>query len=83
VDFLPGVLRPMILNLNNPAVRQAFTNPESSFWLRPSAELGEESGAPDQASQRPTPRWSTGPQMAGLDPMGNFFPESRNPNVRE
>jgi hypothetical protein len=83
VDFLPGVFRPMILNLHNPAVRQAFTNPESSYWLRPRAELGGEDGGPHQASEREAPRWSTGPQIAGLEPMGNFLPESRNPNVRE
>jgi uncharacterized protein (TIGR03032 family) len=39
VQFLPGVYRPMILNLDKPAVRQAMTNPDSSYWLRPSAEI--------------------------------------------
>ncbi len=39
VLFLPGARRPMILNLEKPAARQAVTHPESSWWLRPSAEI--------------------------------------------
>lgn len=39
VQFLGGVRRPMLLNLDRPAVRQAMTLPESSYWLRPSSEL--------------------------------------------
>ncbi|MGA2031652.1 MAG: TIGR03032 family protein [Thermoguttaceae bacterium] len=39
VQFLPGVYRPMILNLDKPAARQAMTNPESSFWLRAGSEI--------------------------------------------
>jgi uncharacterized protein (TIGR03032 family) len=39
VQFLPGVSRPMILNLDKPAARQAMSNPESAFWLRPSSEI--------------------------------------------
>ena len=41
VQFLPGVLRPMILNLEKPAARQAMTNPDSCFWLRPGNEIRE------------------------------------------
>jgi uncharacterized protein (TIGR03032 family) len=37
VHFLPGVLRPMVLNLDKPAARQAFTAPEFAYWLRPSS----------------------------------------------
>jgi uncharacterized protein (TIGR03032 family) len=37
VRFLPGVLRPMILNGENDASRQAVTAPGFSYWLRPSA----------------------------------------------
>lgn len=47
VQFLPGVRRPMILNLEKEAARQAMTHPESSWWLRPSAEIrdaGPEAG---------------------------------------
>ncbi len=39
VQFLPGQMRPMILNLEKPASRQAISNPESSFWLRPGNEI--------------------------------------------
>ncbi len=39
VQFLPGVYRPMILNLEKDAVRQAFTAPEFAYWLRPSSEI--------------------------------------------
>lgn len=39
VQFLPGILRPMILNIEKPESRQAITNPESSFWLRPGSEI--------------------------------------------
>lgn len=48
VQFLPGVQRPMLLNADKEAVRQALTNPESCFWLRKSQEvpLTPESPAP-------------------------------------
>jgi hypothetical protein len=36
VQFLPGVHRPMVLNLQQPATRDAFPAPEFSYWLRPS-----------------------------------------------
>jgi uncharacterized protein (TIGR03032 family) len=39
VQFLPRVFRPMIVNLEKPAVREAMSCPESSFWLRASHEL--------------------------------------------
>jgi uncharacterized protein (TIGR03032 family) len=42
VQFLPGARRPMILNLDKPQVRQAVTNPDSSYWLRPSSEIHDE-----------------------------------------
>jgi uncharacterized protein (TIGR03032 family) len=42
VQFLPGARRPMILNLDKPQVRQAVTNPDSSYWLRPSNEIHDE-----------------------------------------
>jgi uncharacterized protein (TIGR03032 family) len=48
VQFLPGVLRPMILNPAQAATRQAFTAPEFAYWLRPSAALPSEPG--DSAS---------------------------------
>jgi uncharacterized protein (TIGR03032 family) len=63
VQHLPGVWRPMILNLDRPAVRQAITHPESSWWLRPSAEIrdGGEGRGQDQppAMRGPDlPAWS-------------------------
>jgi uncharacterized protein (TIGR03032 family) len=39
VQFVPGVLRPMILNQQHPAVHQAITNTDSCYWLRPSSEI--------------------------------------------
>jgi uncharacterized protein (TIGR03032 family) len=39
VQFLPGVHRPMILNAEKEAARQAFTAPEFAYWLRPSSEI--------------------------------------------
>src|SRR5690606_4003034 len=44
VQFLPGVFRPTILNLERPATREAFVYPEASWWLRPGAELREGAG---------------------------------------
>ncbi len=42
VLFLPGVRRPMILNQEREATRQAFTAPDFSYWLRPSNEVRDE-----------------------------------------
>jgi len=39
VQFLPNVRRPMILNLDKSAARDAFTAPDFSYWLRPSNEI--------------------------------------------
>ena len=39
MQFLPAVHRPMILNQEKEAARQAFTAPDFSYWLRPSNEL--------------------------------------------
>jgi hypothetical protein len=39
VGFLAGVCRPMILNIDKDATRQAFTAPEFSYWLRPGNEI--------------------------------------------
>jgi len=41
VQYLPGIRRPTILNLEKPEARLAVTNPDSSFWLRPSSEMHE------------------------------------------
>lgn len=45
VQFLPGLTRPMILNLEKPETSQAMSNPESAFWLRPGNEIGEDAAA--------------------------------------
>jgi uncharacterized protein (TIGR03032 family) len=42
VQFLPGLKRPMILNLEKPAARQAISNPESAFWVRPGNEIRDD-----------------------------------------
>jgi len=39
VQFIPGIQRPMILNLQKDATRDAFTAPQFSYWLRPSNEI--------------------------------------------
>jgi len=39
VLFLPTIHRPMILNTEKDAIRQAFTAPQFSYWLRPSSEI--------------------------------------------
>ncbi len=41
VQFLPGLRRPMLLNRDKPAVRDAFTAPEFSYWLRPSNMIAD------------------------------------------
>ena len=41
VQFLPGILRPMILNIEKPESLQAITDPEASFWLRPRSDTQE------------------------------------------
>jgi uncharacterized protein (TIGR03032 family) len=39
IQFLPGIRRPMILNLEKPQTRLAVCNPDSAYWLRPSSEI--------------------------------------------
>jgi uncharacterized protein (TIGR03032 family) len=74
VQFLPGVRRPMILNLEKPAVRQAMTNPESSFWLRPSSEVHAAEVAGAGQGQVTS---SSGEQQAGVVPFaGQVLPGS-------
>jgi uncharacterized protein (TIGR03032 family) len=45
VQFLPGINRPMILNMEKTATRQAMSNPQSSFWLRPGNEIRDDAAA--------------------------------------
>lgn len=53
VQFLPGVARAMILNLDREAARQAFTAPEFAYWLRPSARLDAEAAVPAESAAAP------------------------------
>jgi uncharacterized protein (TIGR03032 family) len=39
VLYLPGLRRPMLLNRDKPATRDAFAAPEFSYWLRPSTMI--------------------------------------------
>ena len=39
VQFLPGILQPMILSTTQAATREAFTTPDFSYWLPPIQEL--------------------------------------------
>jgi uncharacterized protein (TIGR03032 family) len=83
VQFLPGTRRAMILNLDKPAAREAVTHPESSYWLRPSAEIQEETQTArgfDQA-RIPPPRISplhAEPSCEGAQTSGNTLPDSGN-----
>ena len=45
VQFVPGPRRPMIVNLQMEAARQAFPAPDFSYWLRPSNQVADLSGA--------------------------------------
>ncbi|MBN2021738.1 MAG: TIGR03032 family protein [Pirellulales bacterium] len=76
VHFLPGALRPMILNLDKPAARQAMTNPESSYWLRPSSEIRDETVSGEEASRNRIPPLDgqDGGRDVGL--MGTTFPKT-------
>jgi uncharacterized protein (TIGR03032 family) len=69
VQFLPGRYRPTILNLDKPAVRQAITNPESSYWLRASSEIKGSHSGPDSSKWTPT-----GPEIA--DASAQMLPGS-------
>ncbi len=51
VRFLPDVRRPMILNAEKEATRQAVTAPEFAYWLRPSAVANEPRGGDVAFSQ--------------------------------
>jgi uncharacterized protein (TIGR03032 family) len=76
VQFLPGARRPMILNLGNPAVRQAVTNPESSWWLRPSAEIPLEAAGTTGVSQHASPAPTFARPGEAFEITGNLLPDS-------
>lgn len=78
VQFLPGAFRPMILNLDKPAVRQAITNPDSSFWLRASAEIPTGSVRDREAAPESFPSASSAGDVGQMQRMGNLLPDSGN-----
>ena len=55
--------RTQALNLDKPAVRQAITNPESCYWLRPSAQLPEQPATDEAADPNCVPPASTGMEV--------------------
>ena len=76
VQFLPGVYRPMILNLEKAAVRQAITNPESSFWLRASSEIRDtEDPAAGAVGGHALPV-SSEDGASAMEPASNVLPDS-------
>jgi uncharacterized protein (TIGR03032 family) len=76
VQFLPGARRPMILNLEKSATREAMTNPESSFWLRPSSEIRDEADSSDRAGRNRARSWPAGPPVGeSLEEQG---PDGQN-----
>ncbi len=77
VQFLPGIHRPTVLNHQKEAVRQAITNPESSFWLRESNEIHEETGNDSNGSSEALPP-SAGDPLGQTSVVGNYLPESGN-----
>lgn len=78
VEFLPGVLRPMILNFGRPVVRQAMTSPESCFWLRASSEITGEASGTRGGGEGQMPTASPGGKAEGTALMGNLLPDSGN-----
>ncbi|NQT39503.1 MAG: TIGR03032 family protein [Planctomycetes bacterium] len=76
VQFVPGVYRPMIVNFDRPEARQAMSNPESSFWLRASSEISEESGTRDGVGVHAAASLSAGGPAGELPTMGNSIPDS-------
>ena len=78
IQFLPDVYRPMILNLEKSAVREAITNPDSSFWLRASNEIDVESGSERGANRTTLPPSSSDTTVGQMQEMGNSLPDSGN-----
>lgn len=52
VQFLPGVFKPNILNLQKERHVEAITAPEFSYWLRPSSEVPPDGVAGDVQQER-------------------------------
>ena len=82
VRFLPGVRRPMILNLEKPAARQAITNPDSSFWLRASSEIRDPETPTANAGRDQVPPLPAGQQDDAVQGRGQHASGLRNPALR-
>jgi len=78
IRFLPGVHRPMILNLEKRAAREAITNPDSSFWLRPGNEINSESTSVRATGRMTLPPSSSDATVGPMQQMGNMLPDSGN-----
>jgi len=78
VQFLPGVCRPTILNLEKPAVYQAITNCDSSFWLRASSEIKLEPGTESGAGAAPATTAPVAREGVQGQGVGNLLPDSGN-----
>ena len=76
VRFLPGIRRPMILNLEKPAVRQAITNPDSSFWLRASSEIRDVEATGADASRNLVGPFPAEQRDGAVEPTGTMLPDS-------
>ncbi len=76
VQFLPGVRRPMILNLEKPAARQAITNPDSSFWLRASSEVRDIEATGTDARRGLVGPFPAEERDGAVEPTGTVLPDS-------
>lgn len=74
LQFLSGVSRPTILNLDKPAVREAMTDPVSSYWLRAGAEVVEEVGA-GGVVRTELECGLPAPEAGGVRSVGNMLPD--------
>ncbi len=68
VQFLPSIRRPTILNADKQAVREAITNPESSYWLRPSKAIPPEPRSVNEAQPGAFPPSSAASPSADIAP---------------
>lgn len=76
IQFLPGLHRPMILNLEKAGAREAMTNPDCSFWLRSSAEIPLDANASKEpAGELASPR-SSGRQGTDTLRQDTLLPDS-------
>jgi uncharacterized protein (TIGR03032 family) len=76
VQFLAGTGRPMVLNLDKPAARQAMTHPESSWWLRSSSEIPLEPADASRAGNDQGPAIPFGSSEREEPSPGNLLPDS-------